>query len=153
VVTPGIRRIVLVAEDCPAQEGETPGPGRSGPTVAQVQYDLLAAEPFRWTEDDVLFESWWRRQDAAATASAADKEHARADYLARPRPCLRASPLPMRYGWGLVFDDQDRVALCPVGSPEYRALAAGDGGVEVQRSFRRTRRPSAARSAPAPGTG
>ena len=152
-MTAGVRRIVLVAEDCPAQEGETPGPGRSGRTVAQVQYELLAAEPFRWTEDDVLFESWWRRQDAAASASRAEKEQARAEFLARPRPCLRASPLPTRYGWGLVFDERDRVALCAVESPEYRSLAAGEGGVEVQKSFRRTRRSTAGRGAPRPGTG
>ncbi len=134
-----MRRIVLVAEDCAAGAAVPPSAGRSGPTVAQVQYELLSAEPFRWTEDDVLFESWWRRQDAAASASDDEKEQARAEYLARPRPCLRASPLPMRYGWGLVFDEGDRVALCPVESPEYRALATGEGGVEVQKSFRRTR--------------
>jgi hypothetical protein len=39
-----------------------------------------------------------------------------------------------------VFDERDRVGLCPVESPEYRALAAGEGGVEVQKSFRRSRR-------------
>jgi uncharacterized protein DUF6157 len=137
---PDVRRIVLVAEDSPAAAATPPPDGRSGLTVAQVQYEMLSAEPFRWTEDDVLFESWWRRQDAAATASDADKERARAEYLARPRPCLRASPLPQRYGWGLVFDEHERVALCPVESPDYRSLAAGDGGVEVQKSFRRTRR-------------
>jgi len=152
-MTPSVRRIVLVAEDCPARQGETPGPGRSGPTVAQVQYDLLAAEPFRWTEDDVLFESWWRRQDAATSASGSEKDQARAEFLARPRPCLRASPLPTRYGWGLVFDEDERVALCPVDSEQYETLAAGEGGVEVQKSFRRTRRATAGRSAPRPGTG
>ena len=137
---PQVRRIVLVAEDSAAQAATPPPPGRAGPSVAQVQYQLLLAEPFRWTENDVLFESWWRRQDAAESASATEKEQARAEYLARPRPCLRASPLPMRYGWGLVFDDGDRVALCPVESPEYRALAAGAGDVEVQKSFRSRRR-------------
>jgi hypothetical protein len=108
--------------------------------VAEVQYEMLTAEPFRWTEDDVLFESWWRRQEAAATASDAEKQRVRAEYLDKPRPCLRASPLPQRYGWGLVFDEHERVALCPVESPDYRSLAAGEGGVEVQKSFRRSRR-------------
>ena len=137
---PVVRRIVLVAEDSPAEAATPPPEGRSGTTVAQVQYEMITAEPFRWTEDDVLFESWWRRQDVAATASDAEKERARAEYLGRPRPCLRASPLPQRYGWGLVFDEHERVALCPVESPDYQALAAGEGGVEVQKSFRRTRR-------------
>lgn len=105
-----------------------------------MQYDLLSADPFRWTENEVLFESWWRRQDGAASASEAEKECVRAEWLRGSRPCLRASPLPQRYGWGLVFDAGDRVALCPVESGEYRALAAGEGGVEVQNSFRRSRR-------------
>jgi hypothetical protein len=148
---PTVRRIVLVAEDCAVRAATPPPPRGSGPTTAQVQYELLRAEPFRWTEDDVLFESWWRRQDAAASASEAEREHARAEYLARPRPCLRASPLPMRYGWGLVFDERDRVALCAVESADYRALAAGEGGVEVQKSFRRTRRPTPGGGAPRTG--
>ena len=80
-----------------------------------------------------------RRQDAAATASEEEKAQARGStWLGLARAC--ASPLPQRYGWGLVFDEHERVALCPVESPEYRSLAAGEGGVEVQRSFRGTRR-------------
>jgi Family of unknown function (DUF6157) len=134
-----VRRIVLVAQDSPVQASQPPPPGRRGRSVAQVQYDLLSAEPFRWTENEVLFESWWRRQDAAASASEAEKESARAQWLQGSRPCLRASPLPQRHGWGLVFDDEDRVALCAVESDEYRALASGAVGVEVQRSFRRSR--------------
>jgi hypothetical protein len=39
-----------------------------------------------------------------------------------------------------VFDEHERVALCAVESRDYRSLAAGDVGVEVQKSFRRTRR-------------
>ena len=134
-----VRRIVLVALDSPVQAAEPPPAGRRGRSVAQVQYDLLSAEPFRWTENEVLFESWWRRQDAAASASEAEKESVRAEWLRGSRPCLRASPLPQRYGWGLVFDAEDRVALRPVDSDDYRALASGAGGVEVQRSFRRSR--------------
>jgi hypothetical protein len=138
-VTVGVRRIVVVALDCPVSSAAPPPPGRRGATVAEVQYALLSAEPFRHTENEVLFESWWRRQEAAGSASDADKEQARAAWLEGSRPCLRASPLPQRYGWGLLFDEHDRVALCPVESDEYRELAAGAGGVEVQRSFRRSR--------------
>ena len=58
-----------------------------------MQYDLLSADPFRWTENEVLFESWWRRQDGAASASEAEKECVRAEWLRGSRPCLRASPL------------------------------------------------------------
>ena len=149
-MTVAVRRIVVVALDCPTDEAVAPPPGRRGPSVAEVQHAMLTAEPFRWTENEVLFESWWRRQDVATTASDAEKEQARALWSQGSRPCLRASPLPQRYGWGLLFDEDDRVALCAVESDEYRSLASGESGVEVQRSFRRTRRPTSGRSAPPP---
>ena len=134
-----MRTLVLVAEDCPVAEATVPAAGRAGPTVARVQHDMLADAPFTWTEDDVLFESWRRRQ---APGSVPDGElpAVREAFLARPRPCLRASPLPMRYGWGLAFDGQGRVALCPVESEEYRHLASGAAGVQLLRSFRSRRR-------------
>jgi hypothetical protein len=136
-----VRRIVLVADDCPASSGTVPRGGRSAPTVAEIQYQMIGSAPFAWTQDDVLFESWWRRQEFPGGDPGQEaKDRARAEFLARPRPCLRASPLPMRYGWGLVFDEHDRVALCPVESERYRALAGGEGDVEVQKSFRRSRR-------------
>ena len=138
-MTVTVRRIVVVALDCPVTVAIPPPPGRRGTTVAEVQHALLTAEPFLHTENEVLFESWWRRQAGAASASDTEKEQARGVWLQGSRPCLRASPLPQRYGWGLLFDEHDRVALCPVESDQYRTLAEGAGGVEVQRSFRRSR--------------
>jgi hypothetical protein len=136
-----VRRIVLVAEDCVAATGTAPAPDRATRTVAEIQYEMIAAAPFAWTEDDVLFESWWRRREFPdGEPTPQEKQRAREEFLARPRPCLRASPLPMRYGWGLLFDEQDRVALCPVDCEQYQQLACGQGGVEVQKSFRSRRR-------------
>lgn len=42
------------------------------------------------------------------------------EFFARPQACLRASPLPKTYGWGLHFDATGRVALYAVESPEYK---------------------------------
>ena len=65
-MTVAVRRIVVVALDCPTDEAVAPPPGRRGPSVAEVQHAMLTAEPFRWTENEVLFESWWRRQDGGS---------------------------------------------------------------------------------------
>jgi hypothetical protein len=61
---------------------------------------------FRFSEEDVLFESWVRRQEFPGGAPVGEECTAlrAAFFLAKQRPCLRASPLPMRYGWGLAFD-------------------------------------------------
>lgn len=41
----------------------------------------------------------------------------------RGDPCLRASPLAKRYGWGFVFDADGKVALVASDSSEYASHA------------------------------
>ena len=38
--------------------------------------------------------------------------------------CMRASPLPKSYGWGLHLDAEGKVALVAMESPEIRRLAS-----------------------------
>ena len=46
---------IRVAEDCPARTGEEP-PLRAGkPTVACLQYGMIAKAPYKYTSDDVIF--------------------------------------------------------------------------------------------------
>ena len=47
--------LIQVAEDCPARTGEEP-PARAGnPTVAGLQYKMIAEAPYTYTSDDVIF--------------------------------------------------------------------------------------------------
>jgi len=136
-----VESLITVAEDCPSPAGVVPTSRRPGLTVARVQHDLLVGDPFRFTEDDVLFESWLRRQEFPAGLPGTAEVHAlREAFLAKQRPCLRASPLPMRFGWGLAFDGAGRVALVAVESPEYRELTAPGSGVRLHKAFRSTGR-------------
>ena len=122
---------VAVAEDCRATSGEVP-PRRPGPpSVAAVQHALLAGAPGRWTQEDVLLAS------APGVRGRADlddeeRERLREEYFAAPRACLRASPLPKTYGWGLHFDGQGRITLHAVGSPEYERLSRHPGLTQVK---------------------
>lgn len=108
---------IRVAEDCPVDRAEIPHLGAEKPTVAALQYELLAQRPHVYTSDDALFEVHALRQGIAE----ADRAQAREDFFAKSQACLRASPLPKRYGWGLHYDAEGRVALVPLGSDEYRA--------------------------------
>jgi len=45
---------IAVAEDCRATSGEVPSRRTGAPTVAGTQYEMLAAAPGRWTQEDVL---------------------------------------------------------------------------------------------------
>lgn len=85
-----------------------------------MQYALIAEHLYECTSDDVLFEVYTTRQDVPG----ADRASAREAFFAKSQACLRSSPLGKRYGWGIYHDSESRVALVPLGSDEYRNLAA-----------------------------
>ena len=107
---------IAVAADCPAARGQTPAkPG----TIAALQLELLQANPYALTSDDLLFEVHARRTGIDDS----DRAAARAAYFARPQACLRASPLVKAHGWGLHHDAGGRVAAFGVETDAYRELA------------------------------
>lgn len=111
---------IQVAEDCPVTQAEVPPPRGNTPTVASLQYDLIAADPYRRTSDDVLFEVYALRQGIPEEEQA----DARAGFFAKDQACLRSSPLGKRYGWGVHHDADARVALVARESERYQELAA-----------------------------
>ena len=125
---------IQVAEDCPVTAAEQPPAGGRAPSVAALQYALVSARPYELTSDDVLFDVHATRQGIEADARA----EAREAFFAKDQACLRASPLAKRYGWGFHHDGDGRVALVPLGSTEYEALAA-DPEIKQLRAMRSRR--------------
>lgn len=129
--------LIAVADDCPVAESVVPVERGAKKTVAALQYEMLAESPYVHTQEDVLFKTWLARQ-GMPEKSEAEVAEMRDEFFAKPQACLRASPLPKKYGWGLVFDEAGRVALCPMESKEYNQLLTG-GRVKVHKAMR-TRR-------------
>ncbi len=130
--------LIAVADDCPVDRSVVPTPRAGKPTVAVLQYEMLADHPHVFTQEDVLFESWLGRQDMPEDQR--DRTRLRQEFFSKPQACLRASPLPKKYGWGLLFDGKGRVALLAMESAQYQRLAAGtESGVKVLRALRSTR--------------
>lgn len=125
---------IHVADDCPDTDAERPPTGGKGPTVAALQYELIAEHPYEFTSDDVLFEVHAIRRGIPAQ----DKQAQRSAFFAKDQACLRSSPLGKRYGWGIHHDAQGRIALVPVGSQEYRSFAA-DSSLKQLKAMRSKR--------------
>ncbi|WP_461034855.1 DUF6157 family protein [Streptomyces mayteni] len=131
--------LIAVADDCPVEVATVPATRGAKPTVATIQYELIAGAPGELTQEDVIFETWLSRQDRPRPA-AAERAALRAGLFARPQACLRSSPLPKRFGWGLLCDGEGRVTLCPMESDTYRRVMAGEvPGVTVRRALRSRR--------------
>ncbi len=133
--------LITAADDCPVAHSIEPE-GRGGKlTVALLQYRMLSGSPYVFTQEEVLFRTWLQRQELPEALPQEEIARLREQFFSRPQACLRASPLPKRYGWGLLFDREGRVALCPMESQEYQEIVSGKNaaGVKVLKAMRSKR--------------
>jgi hypothetical protein len=133
--------LIAIADDCPVRNAVVP-PERGGKvTIAGFQHEMLADHPYEYTQEDVLFETWYQRQDFSGH-TAEDKARSREEFFAKPQACLRSSPLAKKFGWGFLFDKDGKVALCPADSEVYTSIvedADGAPSVKVLKALRSKR--------------
>ncbi len=108
---------IEVAEDTKASCG-TPPPAKEKKTVAEMQYELIAKNPYKYTSDDVLFRVFADRNDLTE----AEYEEARLQFFSKGQPCFRASPLTKTYGFGVHSDSEGRVAVFGMETNVYQQL-------------------------------
>lgn len=106
---------IQIAEDSPVEEGVVPPLKGSKKSVANLQYEMLSGNPYRYTSDDVLFTVYARRKDIPEP----ELEQERQKYFSKGQPCFRASPLTKRYGWGIHSDEEGRIAMYGAETEDY----------------------------------
>jgi hypothetical protein len=126
-----IDTFIAVSPDCPVQSGRLPAKAGS---VAAIELELLSARPYQLTSDDLLFEVHLRRSGIRPD----DDRQAREAFFARPKACLRASPLVKLHGWGLHHDARGHVAAHGMETETYRKLMA-DSALEIVPGMRSRR--------------
>ena len=110
--------LIEVAEDCKATKGQKPTPKGDTKTVAEMQFDQIASQPYRHTSDDVLFQVFAQRNNIPAN----EYEEARAAFFRKGQPCFRASPLTKTHGFGVHFDAEGKMALYGMETETYQNL-------------------------------
>ncbi len=109
---------ITVANDCPVAMAEEPPLKGGQHTVASLQFALLRDRPYHFTSDELLFRVYAERHEVIRTEYKEAKER----FFAKGQACMRASPLPKRYGWGVHSDAKGRIALYGLGTREYQQL-------------------------------
>lgn len=108
--------LIEIAEDCPIDFGQIPSAKKDTRTVAEMQYRLIANNPYVYTSDDVLFQVFAERNEIIVN------EESRESFFSKGQPCFRASPLTKRYGFGVHSDLNGKVALFGAETEEYKTL-------------------------------
>jgi hypothetical protein len=107
---------IEVAEDTRSDHGTTPPSKGDNKTIAEMQFELIAKNPYKFTSDDILFQVFADRNDLTK----AEQKKAREEFFSKGQACLRASPLTKSYGFGVHFDSNGKVALYGVETSEYQ---------------------------------
>jgi hypothetical protein len=119
---------IKVAGDCPAESGLVPPEKKNGRTKPGIEYDLVADQPYVYTQEELLYETHIRHKNIPQEELDARGTQLRDEFFQKPKACMRASMLPKKYGWGIHFNSEGRMALVPIESPDYKRFAEGDNG-------------------------
>jgi len=126
---------IEIAEDCPATKGEMPPIKEGQKTVANLQFDMLYENPYKYTSDDILFKVFAIRKDF----SKEELEEQREYYFSKGQPCFRASPLTKQYGWGIHSNEEGKIAIFGKETEEYQKFVQ-DESVKKVRAMRNKRK-------------
>src|SRR5205085_4282384 len=110
--------LIEVADDCPVSQAQVPKARGARKTKATVEYELLASDPYKYTEEDIAFEVYAVLHDMPRAVWAQERK----TLLSKGHPHLRTSALAKRSGWGIHNNADGKVALIAIESAEYQQL-------------------------------
>jgi hypothetical protein len=122
---------IEVAADCPAEIGQIPKSTGEKKTVAEMQYETLQNNPYKFTSDDVLFQVFADRKDLIES----EYQLAREVFFSKGQACFRASPLTKRFGFGVHANEEGKIAIYGRESLEYEQFV-NDNSIKKVKAMR-----------------
>ena len=122
---------IEVAEDCPAKIGEVPPVKGDEKSIANIQFEMISRNPYKFRSDDILFHCFATKKGLTNDELDAQREI----FFSKGQPCFRSSPLTKRYGWGIHNNTEGKVALYGVETKEYQKFKA-DKKLKIVKAMR-----------------
>lgn len=122
---------ITLSPDCPVAAGQVP---RQATSIAGLEHALLVDRPYHYTAKELILAVHRRHKDVGD----AELGEFGALLFAKSQPCMRLSMLTKRWGWGVHYDEQGRMAIYGAETQEYRIFAMrSDLRIMPARSARR----------------
>ncbi|WP_188455134.1 DUF6157 family protein [Virgibacillus oceani] len=113
---------IKISEDSNVTAAIVPAPRNNKPTIASIEYDILKQNPYKYTQKDVQFKTYLIKNQIDSD----QLDELREQFFVKPKACFRASPLVKKYGWGLHYDDEGKIAIYDVKSEAYEKFLSTD---------------------------
>lgn len=117
---------IKVADDCPVIKSEIPVAKKNKKPLHLIQYELLKENPYKLDHEELIYESFVKQKEIPADALKEESEKIKAELFSKGHPCLRASALTKRYGFGAHYNEKGKIAIYPLESKEYEAFMADE---------------------------
>ncbi|WP_428304035.1 DUF6157 family protein [Lacipirellula sp.] len=114
---------IRLAPDSVATHSAVPPARGEKRTIPVIEYELLAAKPYFYTQEELQFAVHVEREGIKPAQLKTKRRELWAEFFGKPRACLRCSSLPKKYGWGLHFDEKGRIGLIAVESAAYKKFS------------------------------
>ena len=129
---------IQIAEDCPATESIVPQAKGNSMPIHLIQYNLLSKEPYTYSHEELVFAVYVARQGISDVELAEKRDELWANLFQKGHPCLRASALTKRYGWGAHYNEEGKIALYGMETEAYQDFVQSDD-VKLLRAMRSKR--------------
>ena len=114
--------LIKVAADCPVRESEIPVSKKQNKPAHLIQYELLTQKPYAYNHEELIYEVYVLQKEIPASVLATEEEKIKAELFSKGHPCMRASSLTKRYGWGAHYNEEGKIAIYPMESEAYKIL-------------------------------
>lgn len=119
---------IIIAEDSTVASAIIPSLKNEKPTIPYIEYDLIKNNPYKYTQEDVQFITFLIKNQIDTDQI----DDLREQFFQKPKACFRASPLVKKYGWGIHYDDQGKIAIYGVNSEEYKQFLNQDSVTKLK---------------------
>jgi len=125
---------IEIAPDTTRSQSEVPPVKENKQTVANIHFEMIRSQPYTYTSDDVIFNTFAVKNDIANSELVSEREK----FFSKGQPCMRASPLTKSYGWGVHCNIDGKLALIGMETDAYEQFVKDDtlGHVKAMRSKR-----------------
>jgi len=125
---------IEIAEDCKFNQGEMPPLKGEKKSIANLQFEMVYENPYKFTSDEVLFGVFAVRKEFNPSEMEEERQH----YFSKGQACFRASPLTKSYGWGVHSNAEGKIAIYGAETDAYQEFLA-DASIKKLKAMRSKR--------------
>jgi hypothetical protein len=121
---------IQVSADCPVEVGIVPSMKKDSKTAHLIQYELLSQSPYKYTQGELIYEVYLQHKQIPQSEIETRSDEIRKELFSKNHPCLRASMLPKKHGWGVHYNEEGKIAIYPMESEAYQQFVEAGTGRE-----------------------